>query len=105
MRAIPSSYYTLFKYLYVSWSICSPGWGTVITSSASTLSGTYSFSSYDMWCGGAGVLSLALHIISGDRDSDMVTVCGSTLEGVWVLILFCSTILVYVLVVSSLVFL
>ena len=50
------------------------------------------------------VPSLALHIVYGVGDSGMVTACDSTLGGGWVLFCFCSTILVCVLVVSTLVF-
>ena len=50
-----------------------------------------------------GVIALALHIVWGVRAAGMVNYCGSNIGCGWVLILFCSTILVCVSVVSSLV--
>ena len=48
-------------------------------------------------------LVLSLGLVWGVGADDMVNVSSSTLRGVWVLFLFCSTILVCVSVVSSLV--
>ena len=55
-------------------------------------------------CGGVGGLPLALLLVWVVWDSIMVTYYGSTLGGGWVLCCFCYTILVYVSVISSLVF-
>ena len=51
-----------------------------------------------------GDIVLALYLVWGVGYAGMVTACVSTLGCGWVLFWFCPTILVYVSVVSSLVF-
>ena len=54
-------------------------WGTVITGSDSPVGGEYSFSSNGIWCGGVGVLNLALNLFCSVGADIMVNACDSTL--------------------------
>ena len=81
------------------------GLGSGIIESTSTLGDVYPFSSNLISSCGGGVLDWTSSLVWGVVSDDMVTACGSTLRYFWVLFCYCSTILVCVSVVSSLVFL
>ena len=80
------------------------GLGAGINGSFSILGGEYYFYFHGIRCGGVDVLDLALHLLGCVRAYSIVTDCVFTLGGGWVLFCFCSTILVCVSGVSSLVF-
>ena len=76
----------------------------VVTGSNSTFGGEYSFSSNGFLFGGVGALDLSLCLVWCLGAAGMLTTCGFILRDVQVLLYFCSTFLVCVLVVSSVVF-
>ena len=93
----PTSFYTFFIHFLCLVGYLCTGWGAGITGSASTLSGEYPFPQI-----GSG--EDALNIVLGVGANGMVTDYISTFGCGWVLFWVCSTILVCVSVVSSLVF-
>ena len=104
MSSGPTSLFNFFSHFKCHVGYLCTVWEARLTGSASTLSSEYYFSSNGIWCRGVGVTGFALHIDWVVGADIMVTSCGSTLEGGWVLFFFCSTIFFWVSVVSSLVF-
>ena len=80
MRTVPHhcKIYLLVGYLCI-------GWGAGLTGSVSTLGSEYYFSSNGIWCGGGVGTGLDLRLVWGVGCVGMLTACGSTLGGGWVL--------------------